>query len=82
MSSNNYAQTAKRLIAEHADLFDALLEFERTKKMPRLSRKKRVNVTLDADLLRAFKREAAGRGAKLSPVLEQAMKRQLREWRG
>ena len=70
MSSSEYVRTAKRLINEHPDLFEALLEFERTKRMPKLSRKRRVNVTLDEDLLREFKREAKNHGAKLSGVLE------------
>jgi|GEM_PF-803872 len=81
MSSTDYVQTARRLIRENADLFDALLEYERTKKIPKLSRKKRVNFTVDADLVREFRREAAKRGVAMSAAVEQGLRTTITSWR-
>ena len=66
MSSSEFVRTAKRLIRENPDIYEALLEFERTRKMPRLKRKKRANFTIDADLLREFRKLSAKRGVKMS----------------
>ncbi len=74
-------ETAKRLIRENSDLFDALLEFERTKRLPKLQRKVRANFTLDSDLYREFRRECEKRGLKMSNVLEACIREKVKGWR-
>ncbi len=74
-------ETARRLIREHGDLFDALLAFERTRRLPKLKRKTRVNFTLDSDLYRAFRSACARRGLKMSNVLEALLREKMEGWR-
>ena len=81
MSSNEPLERARRLIRKNQDVFDALLEYERTKKLPKLKRKTRIDVTVDRDLLREFRRLAPSHGAKLSPIVEMRLREQVREWR-
>ena len=81
MPSSKYLTTARRLIRENPDLFEALVDFERTKRMPKLGRKRRVDLTLDADLFRAFRREAAKRGLKRSQVVEALVREKVKAWR-
>jgi len=80
-AETDYGAIIPRLLSEYADVFDALLEYERTKRMPKLSRKRRVDVTIDTDLLRELKRETEKRSVKLSNVVEQALRERLRTWR-
>ncbi len=81
MRSSEYVAIARRQIREHADLFDALLEFERTKRMPRLSRKKRVNMTIDSSLYREVQREAKRRNIPVSSLVEKQLRLTLGAWR-
>jgi hypothetical protein len=81
MPSGKYLATARRLIRANPDLFEALVEFEHTRRMPKLGRKVHVDFTLDADLVRELRREAAKRGLKMSPVVEQLVRNQVKGWR-
>ncbi len=55
MESSKLLEAAKRITRENPEMFDALLEFERTKKLPRTSYRQRINLTIDSALLRKFK---------------------------
>ncbi len=69
---------AKQAIAEHPEAFDALMEFEKTKKLPRFTRKKRVNFTIDSDIFTQFRRNCEQNSMKMSTKLEQLMLDQIR----
>ena len=64
---------AKEAIAEHPEMFDALMEFEKTKKLPRFSYKKRVNFTISDDVFKQFRRYCEENSMKMSAKLEQLM---------
>ena len=55
MESNN-VRRANELINHYPEVFESLLEFERTKKIPKIYRRKRLNITLNENILRDFKR--------------------------
>ena len=52
MVSDNVAR-ARVLINRYPEVFESLLEFERTKKIPKLYRRKRLNITIDENILKA-----------------------------
>lgn len=70
MQSDKILRNARRIIKEHPEYFEALTEFERTKKLPKFSYKKRVNFTIDSDLLRKFREYCRVNGYKMSTLLE------------
>jgi len=72
MQSDN-VKRARELIARYPEVFESLLEFERTKKIPKLYRRKRLNITIDENTLRDFKEYASRKGLNISKFLENMM---------
>jgi len=64
------SEIAKDIIRKNPEYFEALLEFERTKKLPKLNYKKRVNFTLDENLFREFRNLCEKKNLKMSGVVE------------
>ena len=58
----------------HAALFEALAEYDRTGRLPRLSYKKRIDITIDAALLRKLKEYCRKHNLKLSQMIEKQVK--------
>jgi hypothetical protein len=58
-------------------MFEALMEFERTKKLPKLARKERANFTIDSRLLRKFKEYCKKNNKVMSKVIESYIKKEL-----
>lgn len=81
MPSSNFLKTARRLIHENPEVFEALMEFERTKRLPRVILRERVNVTIDSLLLRRVKRYCKERDIPLSRLVEKHLKEELRQQR-
>lgn len=75
MQSGNFLETALRIIRENPEVFEALEEFEKTKKLPKTSYRRRINITIDAGLLRKTRQYCDSRGIAMSRLIE----RQLRE---
>ena len=64
---------AKQIVNKYPEVFEALLEFERTKKIPLLYRRKRINVTINENIARDFKNYCQHKGLNMSRVLEKKM---------
>lgn len=67
----------KEIFVKGKDLFGALAEYDRTGKFPKLSYKKRIDITIDAKLLRKLKEYCKAEGLKLSQFMEKAAKKEL-----
>jgi len=72
MVSDN-VKLGRQLINEYPEVFESLLEFERTKKLRKLYRRKRLNITIDENVLRDFKRFCRKRNINMSRYLEKKM---------
>jgi hypothetical protein len=72
-----FLKTAKKVIKQNPDMFEALMEFERTKKLPKLARKERANFTIDSRLLRKFKEYCKKNNKVMSKVIESYIKKEL-----
>lgn len=70
LSGKELIKTTERLMKEQPEIFDALLEFERTGKIPKFTYKKRVNFTIDANLFRKFRAYCEKNGIKMSTRIE------------
>ena len=77
LDSKKVIEISRKLTREHPEYFEALLEFERTKKLPKLSYKERANFTLDADMLREFRTYCQKKGYKMSNVLEKLINKEI-----
>lgn len=72
MLSDNVTR-AKLLINRYPEVFESLLEFENTKKIPKLYRRKRINLTIDENILRDFKGYCSKNQVNMSRLLEKKM---------
>ena len=77
MRSSKFVETARRIIRENPDAFEALMEFERTKRLPRTTYRQRINLTIDNVLLRKFKGYCRSRNLNMSRLLEKHIKEEL-----
>lgn len=72
MSFDNVARV-KQIINKYPEVFEALLEFEKTKKIPLLYRRKRINITINENVVRDFKKHCQQKGLNMSRILEKQM---------
>ncbi|MEK6935133.1 MAG: hypothetical protein AABW46_04605 [Nanoarchaeota archaeon] len=73
LSDKVMLEKARKAIKERPELFEAMLEFERTGKLPKLTYKKRANFTIDEDILRKFRNYCKDKGYNMSAKIEQMM---------
>ena len=64
-------------IRKHPEIFSALEEFERTKKVPKLAPRRRIDITIDEHVLRHFRAYCRERGVSLSRAVEECMKEKI-----
>lgn len=79
-SGKKILKNAKKIIKENPEYFEALIEFENTKKLPKLKYKKRINFTIDEDTIRKFKIYCEKEGYKMSNRIEFLIKKEIKEW--
>lgn len=77
MPSSKFVETARRIIREHPEVFEALLDFERTKRLPKITYKERANFTVDSNLLRKFRSYCRERNINMSRVVEKHIREEL-----
>lgn len=77
LSGKELIKTTEKLIKEQPEIFDALLEFERTKRLPKFTYKKRVNFTLDPIIFNKFRAYCEKRGIKMSTRIEQHIREDI-----
>lgn len=74
----SFKEIAIREIRKHPEIFSALEEFERTKRIPKFSYRKRLDITLDEQLLREFKNYCRENSLNMSRIIEKHIKEELR----
>ncbi|MDP3639931.1 MAG: hypothetical protein Q8R53_01885 [Nanoarchaeota archaeon] len=77
MPSSKFLQYALKAVKEHPQVFEGLAEYDKTKKLPRTVYRERINLTIDATLLKRFKRYAHEKGLNMSRVIEKHIKEEL-----
>ena len=77
----SFAEYAIKGIRKHPEIFSALEEFERTKKIRKFSYRKRLDVTIDEQVLNKFKRYCKEKGLNMSRVIESYMKKEINNGR-
>ena len=67
----------EKIFKKYAEAFEALAEYDKTGKLPKLSYKKRIDITIDAKLLRQLKEYCRKHGFKISQLIEKHMREEL-----
>lgn len=70
-----------RGIKRYPEIFSALEEFERTKRIPKFSYRKRIDITIDEHLLKRFKEHCREHGLSMSRLIEKQLKEALQRSR-
>ena len=66
-----------KLLREKPEVFEALLEFEKTGRVPKFTYKKRYNFTLDPELVNKFRVFCEKNSIKMSTRIEQYIREEL-----
>ena len=72
-----FLEIGKRIIKENPEVFEALMEFERTKKLPKLTKKERISLTIDSDLMRKFREYCRLHNKVMSKIIESYIRKEL-----
>jgi hypothetical protein len=72
MQSDNITK-AKQLISRYPEVFDSLLEYEKTKRIQKLYHRIRINLTIDENVLKDFKRFCSKNNINMSRYIEARM---------
>ena len=70
----SFKEVVMRGIKKYPEIFSALEEFERTKRIPKFTYRKRVDITVDEHLLKKFRNYCHIHGLTMSRVIEEQMK--------
>ena len=70
MPSTKFVQKAKEIAKRDSEVFETLMEFEKTKK---IRTKTRLNFTIDKNIASQFKKYCKRKGYNMSAKIEQAM---------
>ena len=77
LSDKELIKTTERLLKEQPEIFEALMEFERIKRIPKFTYKRWFNFTLDPLLMGKFKTYCEKKGIKMSNRLEQHIREDI-----
>lgn len=75
---SSFAKIAIEAIKKNPEIFSALEEFERTKRIPKFTYRKRLDVTINENVLRKFKEHCRSRGFNMSRLIEIYMLKELK----
>lgn len=79
LKMSSFAKKAIQAIEKYPEIFSALEEFERTKKIPKFTYKKRLDITIDENTLKKFKEYCKQHGFNMSKLIEKHIRNELKE---
>jgi hypothetical protein len=80
MASDN-VERAKRIMARYPEVFQSLEDYDRTRKLPKLYRRKRLDITIDENVLRDFREHCMKHSLNMSRLIETKMLEELKAHR-
>ena len=78
MQQSKFVEIARSSVKKHPEMFEALLEYERTGKLPKPNPKERANFTIDAKLLKHYRDYCRKNRYKMSARIEGFIERELK----
>ncbi len=76
-SGKELIELVDKAIEKYPEAFEAMLEFERTKKLPRPQTKERINFTVDRKLIIKLREYAVRKNQKMSSIVEGLLQEKL-----
>lgn len=73
----SFAKFAMKGIKKHPEIFSALEEFEKTKKIRKFSYRKRLDITINEQVLNQFKKYCKEKGLNMSRIIEHYIKKEI-----
>lgn len=77
MPETEFLKRLKKIVRENPSAFEALEEYDRTRRLRKISYKHRANFTIDADLLRRFRTYCDHHGFNMSKLVEKHIREEL-----
>ena len=77
LSDKELIKFTNKVVNEQPEIFEALVEFEKTGKVPKFTYKRRYNFTLDPELFKKFKIICETKGIKMSTKIEQYIREEI-----
>ena len=77
LSGKELIKFTDKMLKEQPEIFEALLEFEKTGRVPKFTYKKRYNFTLNPELINKFRGYCEKKGIKMSTRIEQHIKEDI-----
>lgn len=77
MPDSEFLVTLKRIVRDNPSAFEALEEYDRTRRLRKISYKTRANFTIDSDLIRKFRAYCSKKGYNMSKILEKHIREEL-----
>ncbi len=83
MSKNEskFIQRARKIIRENPEVFRALEEYDKTRRLPKLSYKIRATFTIDEDIFKKFHRYCEREGYAMSKIVEKLIREEMKKRR-
>jgi hypothetical protein len=69
----NLADYAREAVAKNPEVIDALMEFERTRRVPKTTYRRRIDITIDESVIREFRAYCEKQGITVSRAIERLM---------
>ncbi|MDD5133232.1 MAG: plasmid partition protein ParG [Candidatus Nanoarchaeia archaeon] len=77
LQDKEFVDLAKKIIKEKPEVFEALMDFEKTGRVPKFTKKERIDITIDSEILRKFRAYCEKNSLKISNVIEKLIKNNL-----
>lgn len=77
LSGKELMKKADKALLMYSEIFDALEEYDRTKRLRKINYKKRVDFTIDANLMLKFRSYCKKKGIKMSSKVEELVRKDL-----
>jgi len=78
MSHSKFYENALKIIQKHPQVFEALAEYDNTRKLPKTIYRERINLTINSTLLKQFKTYAKENNLNMSRIIEKHIKQELK----
>ncbi|HIH39664.1 TPA: hypothetical protein HA219_03015 [Candidatus Woesearchaeota archaeon] len=73
----SFVKSAIKGIKKYPEIFSALEEFEKTKRIRKFSYRKRLDITIDEQMLNKFKKYCREKGLNMSRLIESYIKKEI-----
>lgn len=77
LSGKKLMKKADKALLMYSEVFDALEEYDRTKRLRKINYKKRVDFTIDSNILREFRNYCKKKSIKMSSRVEELIRKEL-----